>query len=64
MSARGFSEVKAEQLSSCFGAKARDGALRARARLGATGLRAGSVMAGQELSKRGLGGGIAAAVSS
>jgi hypothetical protein len=59
-----WTATEAGQLWSCFGASEREGALCARARLGATGLRAGSVMAGQELSKRGSVGGIAAAVSS
>ena len=39
-----------------FGASERDDALRARARLGTTGLRVGSVMSDQELSKWGLDG--------
>jgi hypothetical protein len=56
IAARACSEVNAEQLLSCFDARARDGSLRARARLGATGLRSASVMADYELSRRGLDG--------
>lgn len=44
--------LEAGRFWGCFGATRREGALRVRARLGATGLRSASVMLVQELSSR------------